>query len=115
MVLHELATNAAKYGAFAAGNGTVHIEWRIEPGEPHRRLHLRWKERDGPPVVSINKKGFGSTLIVSIVESDLGGKAEMAFESDGLRFDLAIPLPLDMAPPFDLAGNGSSELPKAAE
>jgi two-component sensor histidine kinase len=115
MVLHELATNAAKYGAFAAGNGTVHIEWRIEPGDPHRRLHLRWKERGGPPVVSINKKGFGSTLIVSIVESDLGGKAEMAFESDGLRFDLAIPLPSDMAPPLDLAGNGSAELPKAAE
>jgi two-component sensor histidine kinase len=108
MVLHELATNAAKYGAFAASNGTVRIEWRLEPGEPHGNLHLRWKERDGPPVVPINKKGFGSTLIVSIVESDLSGKAEMVFEPDGLRFDLAIPLLSELEPPIDLAGNGAS-------
>jgi two-component sensor histidine kinase len=115
MVLHELATNAAKYGAFAASNGTVRIEWRLEPGEPHGNLRLRWKERDGPPVVPINKKGFGSTLIVSIVESDLSGKAEMVFEPDGLRFDLAIPLLSELEPPIDLAGNGASASKAAAE
>lgn len=108
MVLHELATNAAKYGAFATSSGTVSIKWRIDGNDGQDVLHVRWKERGGPPVVPSDKKGFGSILIVSIIESDLGGKAESVFEPDGLRFEASIPLKTPAALPSFLANNGSA-------
>jgi PAS domain S-box-containing protein len=81
LALHELATNAAKYGALAAEGGTVAISWALD-GET---LRLEWKESGGPAVRQPPTRGFGSRLIERGLESDLGGAARLHFEPDGLR------------------------------
>jgi PAS domain S-box-containing protein len=88
LALHELGTNAAKYGALAGEHGTVEISWRADADA----LHLVWKERGGPPVEAPDRRGFGSRLIEQGLESDLGGAARMAFEKDGLRCTIAASL-----------------------
>jgi two-component sensor histidine kinase len=80
LAFHELSTNAAKYGALSVEGGTVSISWRAEDG----MLRIVWKERGGPPVVEPALRGFGSRLIERGLTGDLGGKAALAFESDGL-------------------------------
>jgi PAS domain S-box-containing protein len=79
LALHELSTNALKYGALSSENGRVEISWAL--GET---LRLQWKERDGPPVRRPEKRGFGSRLIERALEADLGGRARLHFEPDGL-------------------------------
>src|SRR4051812_20736381 len=81
LALHELATNAAKYGALSAEEGRVSIAWRNEDG----RLHIVWKEQGGPRVRRPARRGFGSRLIEQGLGPDLGGTADLAFERDGLR------------------------------
>jgi PAS domain S-box-containing protein len=80
MALHELATNAAKYGALSVEGGRVAIAWTLD-GD---RLRLDWRERGGPPVAPPERRGFGSRLIERGLESDLGGAAELRFEPEGL-------------------------------
>ena len=87
LILHELATNALKYGAFSRPTGRVVLEWSVE-GE---QLQLRWQESGGPPVQAPAKRGFGSTLIDSSMKSD-GGTAAVSFRSDGVVWDLAMKL-----------------------
>ncbi|MEA3002532.1 MAG: hypothetical protein QOH81_1320 [Sphingomonadales bacterium] len=82
LALHELGTNAAKYGALSRDGGSVAIAWRETP---EGRLILEWKEKGGPPVAKPARQGFGSRLIEQGLASDLGGKARLAFEPDGLR------------------------------
>jgi PAS domain S-box-containing protein len=81
LALHELGTNAAKYGALCRDEGRVAIEWSDADG----MLRLEWKERGGPPVTSPSRRGFGSRLIEQGLGGDLGGTARIAFEEDGLR------------------------------
>jgi PAS domain S-box-containing protein len=81
LALHELGTNAAKYGALSNEKGKVSITWKGD-GET---LQLMWKERDGPEVAEPAARGFGSRLIERGLAADLGGSAEMAFEPDGVR------------------------------
>lgn len=80
LALHELSTNAVKYGALSIEGGVVSIAWTID-GD---RLRLVWKEHGGPPVEEPAERGFGSRLIERGLEADLGGKAELRFERDGL-------------------------------
>ena len=83
MTLHELGTNAIKYGALSVSMGTVLISWEVaEAASP--RLTLRWQERDGPPVVSPTRKGFGSRLIERQLASEPGGSVTMDFAPEGL-------------------------------
>jgi PAS domain S-box-containing protein len=87
LALHELATNAAKYGAFSSPDGTVKLNWKYHL----KGLVLSWKERGGPPVVPPTKKGFGTRSVLSSVETQLGGRAVFDWRADGLRFRLCIP------------------------
>ncbi len=80
LALHELGTNAAKYGALSAEEGTVSIDWTVQAGT----LRMTWKERHGPPVVQPNRRGFGSRLIEKGLAADLSGSAQLIFEPDGL-------------------------------
>lgn len=82
MVLHELSTNAAKYGAFANGSGRVEIVWT---GSDGGMAELVWCENGGPPVTREPKPGFGNKLISRVISYDLQGKATLRFEPDGLR------------------------------
>lgn len=89
LVLHELATNAAKYGALSAADGIVQVSWQIKDGT---NLHLRWAERGGPPVTAPTRTGFGTELIQSMITYDLGGRLEQVFDMDGYGAEIVIPL-----------------------
>jgi PAS domain S-box-containing protein len=87
LVLHELATNAAKYGALGASTGRVSIAWAVEGST----IFLRWSEVGGPHVEAPPRKGFGSRLI-SASAAQLGGTAEISFAREGVRALLSFPL-----------------------
>ncbi len=82
--LHELATNAAKYGALTAPAGRVDIRWKLGRSEP-RRLSLVWAESGGPKVARPKRRGFGSTLIERALSSDLDGEILLDFDPAGVR------------------------------
>ncbi|MDO5756480.1 MAG: CheR family methyltransferase [Rhodobacterales bacterium] len=88
MVLHELATNAAKYGALSNQRGTIEMRWRNDDG----RLVLDWIERDGPATAVPERKGFGYVLIEGQVEQQLNGKLETLFSPAGLSLKIEFPL-----------------------
>jgi PAS domain S-box-containing protein len=94
MALHELATNAAKYGALSAPEGWVEVSWRLDqPGDaPGATLDLLWRERGGPPVPPAPARGFGTRLIESTVTYQLGGDARLAFAPDGVECWFQLPL-----------------------
>jgi PAS domain S-box-containing protein len=81
LALHELGTNAAKYGALSADGGFIDIAWHQADGV----LRLDWKESGGPAVAAPSRRGFGSRLIEQGLGGDLGGEARITFEPDGLR------------------------------
>jgi two-component sensor histidine kinase len=90
MCLHELATNAAKYGALSNGTGQVHVGWELLGNGSDRKLKLSWRESGGPRVSSPQRKGFGSVLIE---QSFVGyGEAFLDFRADRLRCSLELTL-----------------------
>jgi len=84
MALHELATNAVKYGALSNKIGIVEVSWTVENGAAPPRLNLRWVERGGPPVKAPSRRGFGSRLIERSLAQDLDGHVEIAFVPTGV-------------------------------
>jgi two-component sensor histidine kinase len=92
LVLHELATNAAKYGALSVPHGRVRLSWEVEPADRGRRVRLRWQEHGGPPVTAPEAAGFGTQLIRRAFGYELDGTADLTFESEGLRLEATFPL-----------------------
>jgi len=82
MLLHELATNAAKYGALSQPLGAVDISWRVAP---LNEIHLDWMERDGPTVAPPARKGFGTQFVERSARNDLNGSADFDFTPAGLE------------------------------
>lgn len=93
MAFHELATNAAKYGALSVPGGRVRINWSVTGVDGGRRLHLNWAEEDGPTVQPPSEKGFGSRLIERGVAAELQGEAEVSYDPEGLLCRIEAPLP----------------------
>jgi PAS domain S-box-containing protein len=89
MALHELATNAAKYGALSAPHGRVRVAWRRTGPD---RLRLDWVESGGPPVTPPERRGFGSELIEKVLASELHGEVRLEFPPEGVRctMDMAL-------------------------
>lgn len=99
MVLHELATNAAKYGALSTPHGRIAILWRLD--EEEDMVSLRWSESGGPPVSPPRHTGFGRTMIGRSVEYELQGRAELSFDPGGFCCVLDFPLhPAEGADPI---------------
>ena len=92
LVLHELATNAAKYGAWSVPEGRVQLSWQVDDADEGRPLRLLWQERGGPPVTTPPGTSFGTELIRRAFGFELGGTADLAFEREGLRFEATFPL-----------------------
>jgi two-component sensor histidine kinase len=84
MIVHEIATNAAKYGALSNDSGRVTLEWEIIPDTPRPRLRLIWTEVGGPPVTEPVQRGFGSRLIERSARDQLGGEATVDFLPRGV-------------------------------
>ncbi|MDZ4371904.1 MAG: HWE histidine kinase domain-containing protein [Phenylobacterium sp.] len=84
MALHELGTNASKYGSLSTPEGSVLLEWSAPPAGHGRRLELVWREQDGPPVTPPDRKGFGSRLLERGLAAELGGAVTLQFRPEGL-------------------------------
>ncbi|MBJ6124834.1 PAS domain S-box protein [Microvirga splendida] len=93
MAVHELTTNAAKYGAFSLPSGRIEVTWDLEAMAGGRRLTLGWQERDGPAVEEPTRQGFGSVLLQRALGRQLGGEVEATFARDGLQVRISAALP----------------------
>ena len=95
MALHELATNAVKYGALSAEDGSVTLDWTVSREGPFPdRVDLVWEERGGPPASPPTEEGFGSRLL-RVTARELGGESRAEFRPGGLRWTLSFPLRRD--------------------
>ena len=93
MAVHELTTNAAKYGALSVPGGRIEIHWQPVRGDNGRpMLRIDWIEQGGPSVTAPEQRGFGSKLIEGSIAAELGGTARLAFDSQGLRCEIVIPM-----------------------
>ena len=90
LAMHELATNAVKYGALSIPTGRVDLSWAVTGSEP--LLEIEWREAGGPPVVEPQKRSFGSRLIESNVGQEFGGAAKITFDPAGVVWRLSAPL-----------------------
>ncbi len=91
MALHELATNAVKYGALSNGSGQVRVAWELRKDEEPRRLKLRWQESGGPMVKPPERKGFGSFLLERALKYELG-MTRFDFDPQGLTWEMDMAL-----------------------
>jgi two-component sensor histidine kinase len=91
MVLHELATNAAKYGALSSKKGRVSIRWdRRLNGHPHC-LVLEWREIGGPPVIAPGNPSYGTSTIRDLIPYEFGGTVDLVFAPEGVQCRLELP------------------------
>jgi PAS domain S-box-containing protein len=92
MVLHELATNAAKYGALSNGHGRVSVRWRMPArGRSTGKLVLDWRETGGPQIIAPNAAGYGTSVICDLIPYELGGKVQYELARGGARCRVEIP------------------------
>jgi len=92
MALHELCTNAVKYGALGSCEGEVHISWSTLKSASGERLVMRWEERGGPIVTTPARKGFGSRLIQEGLARELNGEVRLIYEPFGVVCTVDVPL-----------------------
>ena len=95
LALHELATNAAKYGALSNDDGRVAIVWSVDTQAGTRCLRLQWREIGGPPVVVPTRKGFGSRLIQQSLSAEFGGNIVLDYQASGLVCSIDAPITFD--------------------
>ncbi len=92
MVLHELATNAAKYGALSTPAGRIHIDISLDHSAQPPLVNLSWVERGGPPVEKPDTNGFGSIMIERSLDKIMGSKVTLSFLSDGVEAMIRMPV-----------------------
>jgi PAS domain S-box-containing protein len=92
MALHELATNAVKYGALSGETGGVELAWEVHDAAEGPHLELEWREAGGPTVASPNGGGFGSRLLRQGLPGELGGATELIFAPEGVICRISAPL-----------------------
>ena len=86
MIVHEIATNAAKYGALSNEGGQIAVDWEVLELDGGRKLRMIWREAGGPPVVAPVQRGFGSRLIERSARDQLGGEATVDFLPRGVVY-----------------------------
>ena len=89
MAFHELATNAARYGALSNESGIVRASWAVAPGQ----LHFTWREEGGPQVTAPARRGFGLRLIEHGLAREISGSAAVTFDPEGVicEWEMALP------------------------
>jgi two-component sensor histidine kinase len=93
LALHELATNASKYGALSVPTGRIEIGWTISDwAASTKRFHMTWRESGGPAVQRPIRKGFGSTVIVATLSRTFTGEAELDYRPEGVRWEFTAPM-----------------------
>jgi hypothetical protein len=84
MAIHELATNAAKYGALSKPSGRVDVSWTSETREGTRLLRIEWRESGGPAVEAPGRRGFGTLMLSTIIPHEMGGNVDLSYGQGGL-------------------------------
>jgi two-component system, chemotaxis family, CheB/CheR fusion protein len=92
LAIHELATNALKYGALSRPTGRIEATWRIDQTAERQEIVFEWREKGGPEIEAPQRKGFGAELLERTLAFELKGKTELAFDPAGLRCTITIPL-----------------------
>jgi two-component sensor histidine kinase len=92
MVIHELVTNAAKYGALSRPDGRVSVNWDLASANVAATLTITWRELGGPPIAAPVQPSYGSRLIRGLIPYELGGTVDLKFPADGAFCKIAIPL-----------------------
>ena len=92
LAIHELATNAIKYGALSQPSGRLDVSWHFTDGADPTQLLFEWRERGGPPIAPPKRKGFGSELLERTLAFEFKGKTTLAFNPSGLHCTIAIPM-----------------------
>ena len=93
MAFHELATNAAKYGALLEEAGRIDLSWHFAPTDQGDRLRIEWRERGGPPVRTPSRKGFGSRLLERGLAHELDGHVRLDYVPEGVVCEIDMPAP----------------------
>lgn len=93
MAIHELTTNALKYGALSTPSGRINVDWSVEGLDGERELLLRWTERGGPTVKPPKRQGFGTILIDRVLGPQARAQTRVTFDPDGVIFEMQAPLP----------------------
>lgn len=93
MIFHELATNAAKYGALSSADGRLAVSWSVAEDEAEPNLVINWEETGGPPVREPVQPGFGSRLLEHGIARQFRGSARLDYDPSGLRCTMQFPLP----------------------
>jgi PAS domain S-box-containing protein len=104
LVFHELATNAAKYGAMSTPRGRVAVEWRVAGSRKRPKLEIAWTEREGPPVAKPETSGLGRKLIEKELRHGLGASTRLDFRRSGIEWRASLPLDHDVT--WGGAGHG---------
>ena len=91
--IHELVTNAAKYGAIAAAQGRIEIKWRLEDWDGRNHLLFHWREHGVRIARRPERRGFGTEVIESHLPYRYGGSSTLAFHPDGVECIMDVPLP----------------------
>lgn len=93
MAIHELASNAVKFGALSAETGQVELTWDVQNADGKRKVCLEWTEQGGPPVHPPEHAGFGATLLTKVLPRQVDATVDVQFRADGLRCRIEAPLP----------------------
>lgn len=93
MTIHELTTNAAKYGALSVYGGKVTVSWVLTIDAKRRTLNFEWVESGGPPVAEPQRQGFGSRLLDFVLPAQIQAKTRIEYAPQGVRINCAVPLP----------------------
>ena len=97
LLVHELATNAIKYGALSVSDGNVAIRWGIEGMGSEMRFKFLWQERGGPPVAVPTRRGFGHIVLEKAAAQDFGTSPRIRFEPEGVSYEVDVPLSVMVA------------------
>jgi two-component sensor histidine kinase/CHASE1-domain containing sensor protein len=111
LAVHELATNAAKYGALSKSGGKVTVRWKLVA---EKLVRIEWQESGGPPVSTDRGRGFGTDLIERIVAQELKNPVELSFDPGGVRCVLTVPVRQPTTFAMRAARSGRRETPAAA-
>ena len=106
--VHELATNASKYGSLSSDAGRLELDWKVNRTAQGLTLELDWKERGGPPVKRSRRTGFGTRLIGMVIERQLNGEVHRTFGPEGMDAKLVVPLSHERWPQEVAQGDGEA-------
>jgi len=106
--VHELTTNASKYGSLSVPEGRLEVRWTVERTGRGPALDLRWSERGGPAPKRGRRSGFGSRLIEMVIQRQLAGEVTRSFGPDGLSVRLVVPLTHERWPELAAEGDGAA-------